>query len=101
MMKKDNPTTDAGRQDPLLAKVSRLLDIVESVTLGRASPTSDQEALGLVKQYLPEKRHRIRLHDLIHEETDRVAFNVFSDRFESRLQGSLSQEAFEVLLRDY
>jgi hypothetical protein len=35
-------------------------------------PLSAKVAVATLKRYLPEERHRIRLHDLVHDETERL-----------------------------
>lgn len=48
---------------------------------GRPHPLSAKLAVATVKSYLAEERHRIRLHDLVMEETDRAFGEMSEERF--------------------
>ena len=62
-------------------------DIIEKVAslseLAHATPVSTAVAVSTVKRYIVDPKHRIRLRDLIHEETERVCQELKSDRFET------------------
>jgi len=51
--------------------------------LEQPHPMSTAIAVATVKRYVPEPHHRIRLHDLIHEETELVYERLSSGKFES------------------
>jgi len=47
----------------------------------RPHPISKEIAVAQLKKYLPEERHKIRLYDLLHEETERVYSDLSVDNF--------------------
>lgn len=57
-------------------------DLAEKVAaleeMNRPHPLSAQIAIATLKHYLVDERHRIRLHDLVMDETERVHKQVFS-----------------------
>lgn len=80
---------------------AELLEKVESLReLERPSPISTAVAVATVKQYLVESRHRIRLHDLIHQETERLYLELSSERFNTKVE-SVTKEAFQQRIRQY
>ena len=80
---------------------TELRENVESLEeLDRFHPVSTAVAVATVKRYLAEPRHRIRLHDLVHEETERVYQELLSERFETHVDKS-TKEAFQQRMREY
>jgi hypothetical protein len=80
---------------------TELLEKVESLReLERPHPLSTAVAVETVKRYLAEPRHRIRLHDLIHEETEKVCKELASERFSMRVP-SLTKELFQRRMHQY
>ena len=78
-----------------------LLERLESLReLERPHPLSTAEAVVTAKRYVAESRHRVRLHDLIHEETEAVWSQVASDEFTTHVQ-PFTQEVFVRRLRRY
>jgi hypothetical protein len=71
-----------------------------SVDTGPSSPSSKRETLATIKRYLAEPRYRIPLHDLIHEETERVYQILVSDRFPAKVE-SLTKETFQQRILQY
>jgi len=60
----------------------KLVQQVETVReMDRPHPLSTETAVAAVKRYVAEPRHRVRLHDLIHEETERTYAELTSNRF--------------------
>ena len=81
--------------------LGELLERIESLReLERPSPISTAVAVATVKRYVTEPQHRIRLYDLIHEETERVYAELASERFGTQVQ-SVSKEVFQQRMRDY
>ena len=77
---------------------TELLEKVESLReLERPHPLSTAVAVETVKRYLTEARHRIRLRDLIHEETERVHEELASERFSTGVS-SPTEEVFQQLI---
>lgn len=68
--------------------------------LERFPPLSTAVAVATVKRYLADSRHRIRLHDLVHEETERVYLELLSERFETDIN-DLTEEVFQQRMREY
>lgn len=56
----------------------------------RPHPMSKQIALAQLKSYLPEERHRIRLHDLVWDETEKVRQRLIGEHY------PLSEVAFDA-----
>ena len=80
---------------------TELRENVESLEeLDRFHPVSTAVAVATVKRYLAEPRHRIRLHDLVHEETERVYQELSSERFETDIN-DLTEEAYQQRMREY
>lgn len=63
--------------------------------LQRPHPLSVAAAAATVKRLLTEDRHRIRLHDLVHDETERV-FQSLQPVFQTLLQRGNQNEKFAV-----
>jgi len=60
-----------------------LQEKIEALTdMAKPDPTSISIAVSTTKRYLAEPRHRIRLHDLLGNETERVARALGPDRFD-------------------
>jgi hypothetical protein len=83
-----------------------LLEKVESLReLERPHPLSTAVAVETVKRYLAEPRHRIRLHDLIHEETEIVYNELVSERFSPTVgpckNENCKKERFRQRMRQY
>lgn len=68
--------------------------------LEQPHPISTAIAVATVKRYVPEPHHRIRLHDLIHEETELVYERLSSGKFETTLP-SISKEEFQKRMHLY
>ena len=68
--------------------------------LERPHPISTSVAVATVKRYMAEPRHRIRLHDLLHEETERVYEELSSDRFKAQIP-QFTNELFQARMRQY
>jgi hypothetical protein len=80
---------------------TELVEKLESLReLERPYPLSTAIAVATVKRYLVEPRHRIRLRDLIHEETERVYEELASERF-STGAGPLTEESFQQRMHEY
>jgi len=80
---------------------TELLEKVESLReLERCHPFSVAVAVETIKRYVAEPRHRIRLHDLIYEETEEVWRELASERFSTRVS-SFSKEIFHQRMRQY
>ncbi|MFW6118901.1 MAG: SIR2 family protein [Planctomycetota bacterium] len=63
----------------------KLVQQVETLReLDRPHPLSTEAAVAVVKRYVAEPRHRVRLHDLMHEETERTYAELTSNRFGPR-----------------
>jgi hypothetical protein len=74
---------------------------VESLReLDRPDVLSTAVAVATVKRYLPESRHRIRLHDLFSEETEMVYEALASDRFATQ-RAPMNTDAFQERMRLY
>jgi len=85
---------------------TELLEKVESLReLERPHPLSTAVAVETVKRYLTEPRHRIRLHDLIHEETEAVYNELVSERFSTRVgpfkDENCARETFRQRMHQY
>jgi len=80
------------------------MDLVEKIEalreLERSHPMSIKSAVATVKRYLSEPRHRIRLHDLIHEETERVYRELASERFNTQVP-QVTKEMFQHRMHEY
>ena len=68
--------------------------------LDRFPPLSTAVAVATVKRYLAEPRHRIRLHDLVHEETEMVCKELLSERFDTQIN-NLTEEVYQQRMREY
>ena len=80
---------------------TELKDRLESLSeLERPHPISTAVAVATVKRYIAEPRHRIRLHDLIHEETERVYQELASERFNTHAP-QLTKEFFQQRMHEY
>jgi len=80
--------------EEMLEKVGSLRE------LERPHPLSTALAVETVKRYLTEPRHRIRLSDLIHEETERVHKELESERFSTKAP-PLDKEVFQQRMHQY
>lgn len=77
-----------------------LQEKIESLReLERQHPLSTAVAVEMVKRYVVEPRHRIRLHDLIREEVERVYQELLSERFNPSI--SPTKEVFQQRLHQY
>jgi hypothetical protein len=78
-------------------------EIIEKVTslreLNQSRPISTNLAVSTVKRYIVDPEKRIRLHDLIQEETERVCEELESDRFKTDLK--FSEELFQQRMHQY
>jgi hypothetical protein len=79
-------------------------EIIEKVTslreLNQSRPISTNIAVSTVKRYIVDPEKRIRLRDLIQEETERVYEELESDRFE--MAGlEFTKEIFQQRMRQY
>jgi hypothetical protein len=81
---------------------SALLEHVESLReLEKPSQLSVQVTVASVKRYLAEpNKHRIRLYDLINDETESVYQTLTSDKYDRRTN-PLKSETFAARLKDY
>jgi hypothetical protein len=80
---------------------TELREKVESLReLERYPPISTAVAVATVKRYLVEPRHRIRLHELVHEETERVYKELLSERFSTHAN-DLTKETSQQHMREY
>ena len=80
---------------------TELLEKVESLReLEPYHPVSTAVAVATVKRYLVNPQHRIRLHELVHEETERVYKELLSERFSTRVH-DLTKETFQQRMREY
>ena len=80
---------------------TELMEKVESLReLERYPPISTAVAVATVKRYLVEPRHRVRLRDLVHEETERVYKELLSERFSTHTN-DLTKETFQQRMREY
>lgn len=80
---------------------TELLEKVESLReLEPYHPVSTAVAVATVKRYLVDPQHRIRLHELVHEETERVYKELLSERFSTRAN-DLTKETFQQRMREY
>lgn len=80
---------------------TELLEKVESLReLERPHPLSTAIAVETVKRYLAEPRHRIRLHDLIHEETEEVWEELASKLFSTQVP-PIGKEIFQQRMHQY
>ena len=80
---------------------SQVLEKVESLRESeRPHPTSTKVAVETVKRYIAEERHRIRLHDFFHEETERLYSQISSPRFDTHTN-NLTKDIFQQRLREY
>ena len=79
---------------------TELREKVESLQeLDRFPPVSTAVAVATVKRYLAEPRHRIRLHDLVHDETERV-YQELLERFKIHIN-NLTEDVFQQHMREY
>jgi len=83
-----------------------LLEKVKSLReLERPHPLSTAVAVETVKRYLAEPRHGTRLHDLIHEETERVYDELVSERFSTTVgpfeNENFAKETFQQRMHQY
>ncbi|NAS89256.1 hypothetical protein C4E24_05900 [ANME-1 cluster archaeon AG-394-G21] len=80
---------------------TELRENVESLQeLELSHPISTAVAVAAVKRYLAEPRHRIRLHDLVHEETERVYQELLSERFDTQ-NNKITEDVFQQHMREY
>ena len=80
---------------------TELLEKVESLRdLERFPLLSTAIAVATVKRCLADPQHRIRLHDLVHEETERVYKELLSEKFNTRISNS-TKEVFQQRMREY
>jgi len=80
---------------------TELLEKVETLQeLEHPHPLSTAVAVETVKRYLAEPRHRIRLHDLIHEETEEVWRELASERFSTQVP-PIGKEIFQQRMHQY
>ncbi len=63
-------------------------------------PVSTAVAVATVKRYLADSRHRIRLHDLVHKETERVYQELLSERFDTQ-NNKITKEFYQQRMREY
>jgi adenylate kinase family enzyme len=68
--------------------------------LDRFPPLSTAVAVATVKRYLAEHRHRVRLHDLVHEETEVVCKELLSERFDTQIN-NLTEEVYQQRMHEY
>lgn len=78
----------------LLEKIEALKEIEQP------HPLSTEVAVSLLKKYLSNPLHRIRLHDLIHKETEKVYQEIISDRF-PLTNVEVTKESFQKRIRKY
>lgn len=77
-----------------------LLDKVKSVReIERPHPISTAVAMETVKRYIVEPRYRIKLHDLIQEETEHVYRRITSERFNPSERPT--EETFQQRVKEY
>lgn len=77
-----------------------LLDSIKSLRqLNRPHPISTAVAVETVKRYIVEKSYRIKLHDLIREETEHVYNQISSERFNPNVMPT--KETFQQRLKEY
>ena len=80
---------------------TELLEKVESLReLEPYHPVSTVVAVATVKRYLVDPQHRIRLHDLVHEETEWVYQELSSERFSTRING-LTKDVIQQRMHEY
>ena len=80
---------------------TELMEKVESLReLELTHPVSTAVAVATMKRYLVDPRHRIRLHDLVHEETEWVYQELSSERFNTRING-LTKDIFQQRMHEY
>ena len=80
---------------------TELVEKIEALReLERPHPMSTKAAVATVKRYLSESRHRIRLHDLIHEETERVYWELASERFDTQVP-QVTKETSQHRMHEY
>jgi len=80
---------------------TELMEKVESLReLEPYHSVSTAVAVATVKRYLVEPRHQIRLHDLIHEETEKVYQELLSERFDPHID-KVTEEVFQQRLYEY
>ena len=84
--------------DQFFTQLKEKLDSLRE--LERRHPLSTAAAVATVKRYVAEPRHRIRLHDLMHEETEKVYEELTSDQFKPQVPG-LDKELFQARMRQY
>ncbi len=81
---------------------TQLWEKVESLAeLAYPHPLSKSVAVATVKRYLPEARHRIRLRDLVHEETERVFLEAASDQFDTQTRQVPTIDTFRRRMKQY
>lgn len=77
-----------------------LQEKIESLReLERPHPLSTAVAVEMVKRYVVEPRYRIRLHDLVREETERVYQELVSERFSPSVYPT--KEIFQQRMHQY
>lgn len=80
---------------------SDLVEKLESLRdLDRVHPLSIPVAVATTKRYLSDSRHRIQLYDLVREETERVCYEMRSERFSTNI-GQVTKEQFIDRLNAY
>ena len=80
---------------------TNLLEKIEALReIERPHPLSTEVAVSLVKKYLSNPLHRIRLHDLIHKETEKIYQKIISDRF-PLTNVEVTKESFQKRIREY
>ncbi len=78
-----------------------LLEKIEALReIEHPHPLSTEIAVSLVKKYLSDPLHHIRLHDLIHEETEKVYREIISDRF-PLTNVEVTKEFFQKRMHEY
>ena len=79
---------------------AELSEQVESLTtFQQPHPESIAIAVETTKRYLPEARHRIRLHDLAERELEAVQNQLTSGNFEPQFKGTTNEERLQEIHR--
>ncbi len=78
-------------------------ELAEKVTalqeFDKSHPLSVKAAVATLKKYLVEDKYEIKLHDLVHEETEKLYSELLSDQFS--LRGSFSSEELNKRVKLY
>jgi len=81
---------------------SELLEKIEALRdMESQHPLSTPIAVATVKKYLSEERYRIRLHDFITDEIQKLCTELSSPRFDTKDETAITKEGFQKRIKQY